>query len=130
MYTVRTFLTEVGRSKEKGALSSDAVALQLDQTTTKRGDPARHILNMGYTYTDSLFATLTVPKSDLITIAKYCQNPLAKLILCIPLHSCQNLPLHSCQNSQTQTQTKLFVSIYFLLFTLSTNPKSDRLSSL
>ena len=79
---------------------------------------------------DSLFATLTVPKSDLITIAKYCQNPLAKLILCIPLHSCQNLPLHSCQNSQTQTQTKLFVSIYFLLFTLSTNPKSDRLSSL
>ena len=38
-----TVLNDVGRSKEKGALSSDAVALQLDQTATKRGDPARHI---------------------------------------------------------------------------------------
>ena len=36
-----TFLTEVGRSKEKGALSSDAVALQFDQTTTKRGEETR-----------------------------------------------------------------------------------------
>ena len=31
-------LTEGGRSKEKGALSSDAVALQLDQTAAKTGE--------------------------------------------------------------------------------------------
>ena len=44
-----TVLTEGGRSKEKGALSSDAVALQLDQTATKR--PGKAYLEARYMYT-------------------------------------------------------------------------------